>query len=129
VPLLVLFDVDGTLVLTHDPLSGEALRDTLGEQYGVPLAADPADRIDHCGRTALRIAREVLRSTGLDDAAVDDRLPACASALPRTISSSLPAPIRSIAVRSPRTRDSLAGADAVRDDLDSAATTLLAWAG
>src|SRR5919202_1301213 len=34
-PLLALFDVDGTLFLTHDPLAGLALRETLAERYGV----------------------------------------------------------------------------------------------
>jgi phosphoglycolate phosphatase-like HAD superfamily hydrolase len=228
VPLLALFDVDGTLFLTHDPLSGEALRKTLVEQYGVALPADPVDRIDHRGRTALRIAREVLRAAGLEDAAIDDRLGAwCArfavsylellagadtsrwEAAPRAgatlsrldhgglrlalltgnpepmararmerlglarffpagegafgcdaekrselielareragswpaagtvaigdtsrdVESACRSGVRSIAVRWARNTDSLSGADAVCDDLDSVATTLLAWAG
>jgi phosphoglycolate phosphatase len=228
VPLLALFDVDGTLFLTHDPLSGEALRKTLVEKYGVALPADPVGRIDHRGLTALRIAREVLRTAGLEDAAIDYRLrawcarfaacylellaradtsrwevaPRAGAALSRLdhggvrlalltgnpepmararmerlglarffpagdgafgcdaekrselielareragswpaagtvavgdtsrdVESARPSGIRSIAVRSPRNMDSLAGADAVCDDLDSVATTLLAWAG
>jgi phosphoglycolate phosphatase-like HAD superfamily hydrolase len=228
VPLLALFDVDGTLFLTHDPLSAEALRDTLVERYGVSLPADPVGRVDHRGQTALTIAREVLRAAGLDDATIDDRLhawcagfaagylellagadtsrwqaaPDAAEALfrleragvrlalltgnpepmararmerlglarffpagqgafgcdaeertdliglareragswpardtvaigdtRRDVESARASGIRSIAVRSPRTTDSLAGADAVCDDLDSVATTLLAWLG
>jgi phosphoglycolate phosphatase len=228
VPLLALFDVDGTLFLTHDPLSVEALRDTLVERYGVSLPADPVDRVDHRGQTALTIAREVLRGAGRDDLAADDRLRAwCArfaarylellsaadtswwkaaqgagTALSRLdqagvrialltgnpepmararmerlglarffpegqgafgcdaeerselielareraggwsaadtvaigdtrrdVESARESGIRSIAVRSPRSTDSFAGADAVCDDLDSAATTLLAWLG
>ena len=227
-PLLALFDVDGTLFLTHDARSGEALRKTLVEEYGVALPADPVDRIDHRGRTALRIAREVLRGADLDDAAIDDRLPAwcarfaasylellagadtsrwqaapgAADALARldhggvrlALLTGNPEPmararmerlglarffprgqgafgcdaeerselielareragkwpdagtvaigdtnrdvegaresgIRSIAMPSPTSTDSLAGADAVCDDLDEVATTLLAWAG
>jgi phosphoglycolate phosphatase-like HAD superfamily hydrolase len=228
VPLLALFDVDGTLFLTHDPLSDEALRKTLVEEYGVDLPADPVDRIDHRGRTALRIAREVLRTAGLEDVDIDDRLsawctrfaagylellagadtsrweaaPGAGAALSRLdqgdvrlalltgnpesmaqarmerlglarffpagqgafgcdaeersdlielareraggwpatgtvaigdtsrdVASARESEIRSIAVRSPRNTDSLAGADAVCDDLGSVATTLLAWAG
>jgi phosphoglycolate phosphatase-like HAD superfamily hydrolase len=228
VPLLALFDVDATLFLTHDPLSGEALRKTLVEEYGVALPADPVDRIDHRGRTALRIAREVLRTAGLEDAVIDDRLrawctrfatsylgllaradtsrweaaPGAAGALSRLdhggvrlalltgnpqpmararmerlglarffpagqgafgcdaekrselielareragswpaagtvaigdtsrdVASARESGIRSIAVRAPRATDPLSGADAVCDDLDSVATTLLAWAG
>ena len=227
-PLLALFDVDGTLFLTHDPLSAEALRDTLVEHYAVVLPANAVDRIDHPGQTALRIAREVLRGTGLDDRAIDDRLRAwcarfaaaylvllagadtsrwqsasgAAAALSRLgragvrlalltgnpesmararmerlglarffpagqgafgcdaearselielargragswpaadtvaigdtrrdIESARQAGIRSIALRSSRSTNSFVGADAVCDDLDSVATTLLAWAG
>jgi phosphoglycolate phosphatase-like HAD superfamily hydrolase len=228
VPLLALFDVDGTLFLTHDPLSAEALRETLAARYAVPLPADPVDRVDHRGQTTLTIAREVLRGAGLDDAVIDDRLrawcagfaasylellaradtsrwqaaPGAAAALSRLdqagvrlalltgnpesmararmerlglarffpvgqgafgcdaeertdlielareraggwpaadtvaigdtrrdVESARQSGIRSIAVRSPRSTDSLAVADAVCDDLDSVATTLLAWAG
>jgi len=75
VPLLALFDVDGMLFSTHDPLSRDALRETLAERYGVSLPADSLERVDHRGRKALRIAREVLRNAGLDDAEIDEGLP------------------------------------------------------
>jgi phosphoglycolate phosphatase len=65
-PLLVLFDVDGTLFLTHDPLAGQALRETLSERFGVELPADALDRVDHEGQTSLRIGRLVLRDAGVD---------------------------------------------------------------
>ena len=73
-PLLALFDVDGTLFLTHDPLSEEALRETLDERYGVSLGPAAVDRVDHRGRTALSIARELLRGAGLADSAIDGQL-------------------------------------------------------
>ena len=38
-PLLALFDVDGTLFLSHDPLAGEALTPTLEAFYPVRLPA------------------------------------------------------------------------------------------
>lgn len=68
--LLVLFDVDGTLFVTHDPLAGEALRETLEERFGAALSPDAVDRVDHRGQTALRIARLVLREAGLRDAEI-----------------------------------------------------------
>jgi phosphoglycolate phosphatase len=66
-PLLVLFDVDGTLFLTDDPLVGHALRETLSERFGVQLPEDALERVDHEGQTSLRIGRLVLRDAGLDE--------------------------------------------------------------
>jgi len=74
--LLVLCDVDGTLFLTHDPLAGTALRVTLESLYGVELPDDAAERVDHAGQTALRIARLVLRDAGLADEEITPRLAA-----------------------------------------------------
>jgi len=65
-PLLVLFDVDGTLFLTHDPLLGRALRETLSAHFGVELPEDALERVDHEGQTSLRIGRLVLEDAGLD---------------------------------------------------------------
>lgn len=73
-PLLALFDVDGTLFLTDDPLSSEALVGTLRDLYTVEPPDDAVERTDHAGQTAKRIARLVLRAEGLDDAAIDPRL-------------------------------------------------------
>jgi len=72
----VLFDVDGTLFITHDPLAGEALVDTLTERFGVDLPEDPIERVDHRGQTTMRIARLVLHAAGLDDAEIDRGLDA-----------------------------------------------------
>jgi phosphoglycolate phosphatase len=73
-PLLALFDVDGTLFLTHDPISSQALLPSLRELYPVDPPADAVERCDHSGQTSLRIAREVLRAEGLADEAIDARL-------------------------------------------------------
>jgi beta-phosphoglucomutase-like phosphatase (HAD superfamily) len=62
VRLLVLFDVDGTLFLTHDPLAGAALRETLEERFDVRLPEDAIEQGDHAGQTSLRIARLVLEA-------------------------------------------------------------------
>jgi phosphoglycolate phosphatase len=64
--LLVLFDVDGTLFLTEDPLLGLALRETLSERFGVELPEDALERVDHEGQTTLRIGRLVLREAGVE---------------------------------------------------------------
>jgi phosphoglycolate phosphatase len=65
-PLLVLFDVDGTLFLTRDPLLGRALRESLSAHFGVELPEDALERVDHEGQTSLRIGRLVLEDAGLD---------------------------------------------------------------
>ena len=64
---LALFDVDGTLFLTHDPLAGTALRETLEERFDVELPKDAIERVDHAGQTSLRIARLVLGQAGVDE--------------------------------------------------------------
>jgi phosphoglycolate phosphatase-like HAD superfamily hydrolase len=71
---LALFDVDGTLFLTHDPLAGEALRTSLEAAYAVRLPDDPLAGLDHAGQTSLRLAHLVLRSAGLPDEQIDPRL-------------------------------------------------------
>lgn len=73
--LLVLFDVDGTLLLRQDPLATHALLQTLSTRFGVDLPEDAVKRLDHPGQTSLRIARLVLRDAGLGDAAIDAGLP------------------------------------------------------
>jgi hypothetical protein len=64
-PLLALFDLDGTLFLSHDPLSGRALVETLGQTYDVEVDPDAPANVDHRGLTAKRIGRNVLRDAGL----------------------------------------------------------------
>jgi phosphoglycolate phosphatase len=68
-PLLALFDVDGTLFLTHDPIAVVALRETLAEQYAVELPEDAIDHVDHEGQTSLRIGRLVLLAAGVEEPA------------------------------------------------------------
>jgi phosphoglycolate phosphatase len=74
VRLLVLFDVDGTLFLTHDPLAGQALHETLQERFGVRLPDDAIEHVDHEGQTSLRIARLVLEAAGVEAGRVGDGL-------------------------------------------------------
>ncbi|HEV8099875.1 MAG TPA: HAD family hydrolase [Gaiellaceae bacterium] len=72
--LLALFDVDGTLLLSDDPVAGEAFVGALRDCYPVDPPPDPVARTDHAGQTAQRIARLVLRNEGLADEAIDERL-------------------------------------------------------
>jgi len=68
--LLVLFDVDGTLLLSHDPLVGLAMSQAAHEVFGVDVdeeALVPGD-------TALHQGRELLRTAGLADEAISPRL-------------------------------------------------------
>ena len=67
----MLFDVDGTLFLTHDPLAAEALRGSLQERFDVRLPDDAMERVDYQGQTSLRIARLILEVAALDDATID----------------------------------------------------------
>jgi phosphoglycolate phosphatase len=72
--LLALFDVDGTLFLTHDPLSSEALLATVRDVYGVTPPDDAVEQVDHEGQTAKRIARLVLEGQALGSDEIDAHL-------------------------------------------------------
>ena len=69
--LLVLFDVDGTLLLSDDPLVGQAAAEAAGEVWGIAMAPDALVRLDHPGRTTLRLGRELARGGGVDETAID----------------------------------------------------------
>lgn len=66
---LVLFDVDGTLLLTHDEVYLEANRDALRDVWGIA-----PDGTDVPGQTALAHTRQALRAAGLDDGDIDPKL-------------------------------------------------------
>jgi phosphoglycolate phosphatase len=74
--LLALFDVDGTLLFSDDPVAGEAFNGALRDLYPVDPAPDAVAHVDHPGQTAPRIARLVLRAEGLGDDAIDEHLAA-----------------------------------------------------
>jgi phosphoglycolate phosphatase len=77
--LLVLFDVDGTLFLTHDELYVQANLDALHEVYGVTDVEHPDDP----GDTALHYTRIVLEHSGVDDATIDAGLDRWCDAISR----------------------------------------------
>jgi phosphoglycolate phosphatase-like HAD superfamily hydrolase len=135
--LLALFDLDGTLFLTHDPLSGIALVETLEQVYGLEVAADAPANVEHRGLTGSG-------SRGAFGCEAEERSvllelahhragdwPAEAAAeigdTPEDVATAKEAGFRSIAVSSPRTRDrsELAGADVIVDDMDGIVWALL----
>lgn len=68
---LVLFDIDGTILWT-DGAGRRAMEGALTEVFG---SAGPSGyRYD--GKTDVQIVRELMRDAGLDDATIDERLPA-----------------------------------------------------
>ncbi len=72
---LVLFDIDGTLFLTSDPLVGRATLDAVEDVWNLRLPPDAIGKVDHPGQTAQRITRLVLEAAGVDDEHIDAGLP------------------------------------------------------
>jgi phosphoglycolate phosphatase-like HAD superfamily hydrolase len=69
--MLVLFDVDKTLLMNSDPLMGRATTEAIEAVWGRRLAHDAIKGVDHPGQTATRIARLLLRADGLTDDEID----------------------------------------------------------
>jgi phosphoglycolate phosphatase len=91
--VLLLFDIDGTLLLQASEPHRSALLDALGSVYG--LADAHRHRVAAAGRTDTQIARAIALACGLDRASFDERLPefqaACAEAFARGCPPSLAA--------------------------------------
>jgi phosphoglycolate phosphatase len=66
----VLFDVDGTLLLTHDEIYVEANRFALEEVFGAAVEGP-----DVPGDTAPAHTRRALRTAGFDEGEIEDGLP------------------------------------------------------
>ena len=76
--MLLLFDIDGTLLLTASGEHREALHDGVREVYGVDV---PDEYVATAGRTDRAIARSILELAGLDAARIDQDADAwCAAA-------------------------------------------------
>ena len=80
--LLALFDLDGTLFLTHDPVSGRALVATLEQIYGIEVPADAPANVEHRGLTAKRIGEQDVGGPGAQGIAIADQHRARRVALP-----------------------------------------------
>lgn len=72
--LLVLFDVDGTLLLDDRYTHGLAMVKAMRSTYRVELGDDAVQRTQPWGKTDVRIAREALHGAGLNDETIDARL-------------------------------------------------------
>jgi phosphoglycolate phosphatase len=77
--LFVLFDVDGTLLLSHDDLYVQANAAALQEVYGLTHVEHPDDP----GDTALHYTRIVLEQSGVDEATIDAGLARWCAAISR----------------------------------------------
>jgi phosphoglycolate phosphatase-like HAD superfamily hydrolase len=76
--MLLLFDVDGTLLLKGAQAHKEAFHIALHEVFGIE---DPsAFKVATPGKTDLQIAREVLLQAGFDARTIDDRVDALSEA-------------------------------------------------
>ncbi len=71
VGVLVLFDIDGTLVHGRPEGHTRAMTDAMQAVWDVPATPDDVWRIEPAGRTDREIARLVLRAQGVDDGAID----------------------------------------------------------
>jgi phosphoglycolate phosphatase-like HAD superfamily hydrolase len=76
--VLLLFDVDGTLLLRAAEAHKQAFHVALREVYGIEDATP--FRVATPGKTDLQIAREVLLQAGFDARAIDDRIDALGEA-------------------------------------------------
>jgi phosphoglycolate phosphatase-like HAD superfamily hydrolase len=73
-PLLLLFDIDGTLLQSGGAREhAAALVQALREVYATALPDDAVQRVGPWGKTDRQIAREVLRDAGVADDEIDAR--------------------------------------------------------
>ena len=68
---LLLFDLDGTLLLDDAYAGGHAMERAAEDVYGVILEERAVAQSEPWGKTDRRIIRDVLRQAGLDDARID----------------------------------------------------------
>src|SRR3954451_19832402 len=72
--LLLLFDIDGTLLLYGGAREhAAALVQALREVYGLELPDDAVQRVGPWGKTDQRIVREVLEAVGVEAEEIDAR--------------------------------------------------------
>jgi phosphoglycolate phosphatase len=70
--LLVLFDCDGTLFVGDDPLAQQSMLDALERMTCAQLEPSDMDELDHEGRTARWLARELVRKHSLPEVDLAD---------------------------------------------------------
>lgn len=101
---LVLFDVDGTLLLTHDEVYVEASRIAMDEVFG-----RNADGPDVPGDTATAHVRRALQEAGVPDVEIEAGLPKWCTAFSREYVRVLGDADTSHWVRAPHAHEALAG--------------------
>ena len=69
--MLVLFDIDGTLLQGAHQVHREALHAALHEVHGVDVSR--AGRVEAAGRTDGAIARDILLAAGISATRIDER--------------------------------------------------------
>ncbi|MES2523689.1 MAG: HAD family hydrolase [Gemmatimonadota bacterium] len=109
---LVLFDIDGTLLLT-DGTGRRSMEQALTETYGTP--GDTSYRYD--GKTDQQITREQMRAAGIDDATIDARMDAALDRYIALLSEELE--------RSPEAATLLAGVPELLDALEASGDVTL----
>lgn len=72
--MLVLFDIDGTLLLDDAHAHGAAMLRAMRSVYGVELPDDAIERARPWGKTDPQIARDALRAAGVDEGSIDSGL-------------------------------------------------------
>jgi phosphoglycolate phosphatase len=75
-PLLLLFDIDGTLLLRASTEHAAAVVRALCEVHGIEADVARTARVEAAGRTDRDIVRQILRGHGVADEAIDATLPA-----------------------------------------------------
>ncbi len=79
VPLLILWDIDGTLLQRASREHARALLDALAVVHGDGLGVEEVSGIEAAGRTDGAIARDILLACGIEAAAIDRCVEAVAS--------------------------------------------------
>jgi phosphoglycolate phosphatase-like HAD superfamily hydrolase len=111
--VLLLFDVDGTLVLEASGEHWDSMYAALSEVHGI---ADPAAaRVAAAGRTDGEIARQILMRSGVSAERIEDRIDAVREATCRQYAVRCPRDLRAnVAPGMPDLLDALAARDGVR---------------
>lgn len=73
VPILVLFDIDGTLLIDDAHAHGRAMVRAMRSVYGIDLPDDAVERVRPWGKTDLQIVREALEAGELSADEVEAR--------------------------------------------------------
>jgi phosphoglycolate phosphatase len=97
--LLVLFDIDGTLLLDDAYAHGRAMVRAMREVWDVDPPDDIVESVEPWGKTDLQIARAALATAGIDDAGFSERRAAWIEAASRAFEDEVKAGADQLRVR------------------------------